>query len=293
MIRIMWFKIACSAYNILVVISEKCGMRNLPISKKLAKILRRMLRCLAPSEVMIKVHGYTMIVPRDFALYGVRPYEAKTTELLLQLLRHGMTFVDVGAHVGYYSLLASIKVGPEGKIYSFEPEPYNYNLLVKNIMLNDCKNIFAIQKAVADFTGKANFVIAPYSVSHSLYPDKTIPNIAIIQIEVVSLDDFFSQLGWPKVDIIKMDIEGAEVKALCGMKELCKRYSDLILITEFKPRRLQAAGSSKEEFFEVLSNLGFNRIYDIETGDGIILKDKKILSQFPLKSTNLICWRSV
>jgi len=293
MIRIIWFKIFCSIYSILAIASERCGIRNLPISKKLGKILRIALKRSAPSEVMIKVHGYNMVVPRDFALYGVRPYEAETTELLLQLLKPGMTFVDVGAHIGYYSLLASIKVGPKGKIYSFEPEPNNYNFLIRNIMLNDCKNIFAIQKAVADFTGKANFVIAPYSVSHSLYPDETVPNIATIQVEVVSLDDFFSQLGWPKVDVVKMDIEGAEVRALRGMKGLCKRCPDLILITEFKPRRLRAAGSSEEEFFDVLGVLGFNRIRDINTGEEIVLKDRKIPPQFPSESTNLICWQGV
>jgi len=293
MIRIIWFKIACSIYCVLVNASERCGIHNLSISKKLGKVLRSALERLTPSEVMIKVHGYNMVVPRDFALFGVRPYEAETTELLLQLLKPEMTFVDVGAHVGYYSLLASIKVGPKGKVYSFEPEPYNYNLLIRNIMLNGCKNIFAIQKAVADFTGKTNFIIAPYSVSHSLYSNGTVPNIAMIQVEVVSLDDFFGQLGWPKVDVLKMDIEGAEVKAFRGMKRLCERYPDLILITEFKPRRLHAAGSSEEEFFEALSSLGFNRIRDINTGEEIVLKDRKIPPQFPSKSTNLICWRGV
>ena len=102
----------------------------------------------------------------------VDKYERATTDLLKDLLHPGMIFVDVGANIGYFSLLAANLVGTEGTVYAFEPEPGNHELLRKNIELNSYSNIVMIQKAVSNKSGSAPlFLSALDSGSHSLYSE--------------------------------------------------------------------------------------------------------------------------
>ena len=280
-------------YGILAELVHYIGLNRLKIVSKIGASLLRGIRRFLPEEVRVKVHGLTLNVPRDFAFLGVRPYEPETTNLLLSLLRPAMTFVDIGAHIGYYCLLSSRKLGPARKVFAFEPDPRNYALLTANISANNCTNVVPVQKAVADYTGKGRLFLATSSVPHSLYKDNSIPISSTIEIDVVSLDDYFSQLGWPSVDVIKMDIEGAEIPALKGMKELSSRNPSLKLILEFKPRRILAAGYTVEEFFRVLTELGFTSIQDINTGEWVLsLQEGKQLN-IPSKSTNLFCFKAL
>lgn len=279
-------------YEILAELVHCLGLNRLRIVNKIGTFLRHVIHYFLPEEVRIKVYGLTLYVPRDFAFLGVRPYEPETTDLLLSLLKMGMTFVDVGAHIGYYSLLASRKIGPTGKVFAFEPDPRNYALLTVNISVNNCTNVVPVQKAVADYTGKGRLFVAISSVSHSLYKDKSIPISSTIEIDVVSLDDYFRQLGWPSINVIKMDIEGAEIPALRGMRELFSRNPTLKLILEFKPRRILTAGYTVEEFFHILTELGFNFIQDINTGEWVLSPQKGSQLSIPSKSTNLLCFRT-
>lgn len=280
-------------YGILAELVHYMGLNRLRIVNKIGASLRRGIRRFLPEEVRVKVYGLTLNVPRDFAFLGVRPYEPETTNLILSLLKPGMTFVDIGAHVGYYSLIASRKIGPVGKVFSFEPDPRNYALLTANISANNCTNVIPVQKAIADYTGKGRLFLATYSVSHSLYKDNSIPISLAIEIDVVSLDDYFRQLDWPSVDVIKMDIEGAEIPALRGMRELSSRNPSLKLILEFKPRRILAAGHTVEEFFCVLTELGFTFIQDINTGEWVLSPREERQLNIPSKSTNLFCFKAL
>jgi len=281
-------------YGILAELAHYTGLNRLKIVNKMGTSLRCGIRYFLPEKVCVKVHGLILNVPRDFAFLGVRPYEPKTTNLLLSLLRPGMTFVDVGAHIGYYSLLSSRKVGPTGRVFAFEPDPRNYALLTANISANNCTNVVSVQKAVADYTGKGRLFLSTSSVSHSLYKDNSVPISSIIEVDVVSLDDYFRQLGWPSVvNVIKMDIEGAEIPALRGMKELSSRNPSLKLILEFRPRRILAAGYTVEDLFCVLTELGFTSIQDINTGEWVLSPQEGKQLNIPSKSTNLFCFKAL
>src|SRR2546427_266974 len=186
-------------------------------------------------------------------------YEPETTQLLKKFLQPGMRVVDLGAHIGYYTLLAGRAVGPTGKVYAFEPVPSTFTLLVKNIEVNRYESVVAtIPKAISDTTSRTRiFLRKGSSVSAASFPDHH--DQACVEVETISLDEFFREKNWPKVHLVKMDIEGAEKRALDGMRELSRRNPEMRLIIELNFQNLEKTGVSCEQFFEALQACGFSR----------------------------------
>ncbi|MDE3136587.1 MAG: FkbM family methyltransferase [Acidobacteriota bacterium] len=182
-------------------------------------------------------------------------YERATRELIEGLLPEGGTFLDVGAHAGFYSLAAARRVGPRGRVFAFEPDMDNFHLLRKNIAENAYDNITAIPAAVCNRTGRAELFVSPQGNDrHSLFrnPGSPIEENAE-EVDTTTLDDFAGALGWPAIDLIKMDIEGAEPLALAGMRRLLERSSQIRLIVEFSPGMLEAGGTAPQQFLEELA----------------------------------------
>ncbi len=199
-------------------------------------------------------------------------YEQETKHLLERLIQEGMVVLDVGAHVGCYTLLAARCVGLQGRVYAFEPEPDNYAILQKNIALNRYKNIVAIRKAVSDRTGTVKlFISRQGNDRHSIFdnPSSIVPE-ASREVATLCLDDYLAAEGWPHVDLVKMDIEGAEPLALEGMRELLQRSEDLKLIVEFAPGALRVGGINPAKFLERLLSLGLS-VSSIERAGGLKL----------------------
>ncbi|MEE8199974.1 MAG: FkbM family methyltransferase, partial [Candidatus Acidoferrales bacterium] len=233
---------------------------------------------------------------------GVRPflgllldrYEEETTELLERWLQPGMTVVDVGAHVGYYTLLAARRVGPTGKVYAFEPEPRNYEALRKNIELNGYgEHVVAVPKAVSSKTGKSwLFLGGDGPGTHTLVRGEERREETRIPVEVTTLDDFFRERNWPRVDWIKMDIEGGEPAALEGMRETLRRSPDLKLVVEFSPGDLRAAGVPPGQFLHRLRGWGFT--LDVIRREGLVSVERLNLEELLVKLgsegyVNLLC----
>lgn len=122
--------------------------------------------------------------------------------------------VDVGAHVGMFSVYASRLAG-KGRVYAFEPMPQNFEMLERNLALNGVRNVSAINKAVSDETGSTHFFLSGHNTGgHSLYAgdDRT----QGIKVETVSLKDFTGENKIKKIDFLKMDCEGGEYRILFG-----------------------------------------------------------------------------
>jgi FkbM family methyltransferase len=198
-------------------------------------------------------------------------YERATRNLIERLLPEGGTFLDVGAHVGFYSLVAARKVGPRGRVFAFEPEEDNLRLLRKNIAENGFDNITAIPAAVSDRSGRAEmFVSRQGNDRHSLFRNPGSPMEERSEdVDTMSLDDFAASLGWPAIDLVKMDIEGAEPLALAGMRQLLKRSPRLNLIVEFSPGMLAAGGFPPERFLESLARHGLS--FSVIEDDGTLI----------------------
>jgi FkbM family methyltransferase len=181
-------------------------------------------------------------------------FEREATQFIKAMLRPGMTAVDVGAHIGYYTLLASRCVGPEGRVYAFEPHPQNYKKLQENAKRNAYRNIALVPKAISHATGTAKLHRNGGSMGDSLYAPDT-PQ-ASMSVDTTTLDDFFRSLGWPDVHLLKIDIEGGEWAALEGASELLRRSSNLCLVCEYLPELIRRAGRDPEAFRDYLVTLG-------------------------------------
>ena len=180
-------------------------------------------------------------------------YEPETTRLLKHLLAPGMTFADIGAHIGYFTRIGSRSVGATGLVFAFEPDEANRKLLQENT--GRFSNVHILDTAVTDRDGLVDF----YHVRESTGCHSTIPHSPSARKESVpatTLDTFMSRNSIDRVDVIKMDIEGGEWRALLGMKKVLAQRS-LHLIMEYNPEALSRAGSSAEALISFLFAHGF------------------------------------
>ena len=240
----------------------------------------------------VVVQGHKMRLGEDHQLLVGR-YERGMTRLFENVLREGMTVVDVGAHVGYYTLLAAKCVGDSGRVYAFEPEPHNYEMLIGNVLMNGYRNVVMIKEAISDTSGVAKLHLEE-SMGHSLYLGRH-PSRRSIVVKTVTLDDFFESLGWPDVHLIKMDIEGGEPAAIQGCAKLLRRCRDLKIILEFLPAKLRSAGVEPESFLHQLQAQGFD-LRVVNDDEGLrSLRFGDLLSRMRggIQAVNIFCEREM
>lgn len=183
-------------------------------------------------------------------------FEKEESAVFREKIKPGMTVLDVGANIGYYSVLASRLVGPQGKVLAFEPEPLNFELLIRNIVDNKCRNVTAWPYAVGTSLGFADLNLAwPASTgSHSIaiHPEGGSGHMRVV---TVALDDFLEPSLWP--DAMKMDIEGAELLALAGMEKILAHRKLKTIFIECVPEFLASMGKRKEDLTGLLARHGF------------------------------------
>jgi FkbM family methyltransferase len=217
-------------------------------------------------------------------------YEPMETKLVMEILKEGDVVVDVGAHIGYYTLIFARCVGEKGKVYAFEPEPINFFILSKNVEVNGYKNVLLFQKAVADFNGRTLLFLdeGTNTGDHRLYPGE---NRKSIEVDVVKLDDVIDE----KISFVKVDVQGVEWRVLKGMRKLIESgYVDRMLL-EYSPYHIIASNYKEKEFLKDIRDLGF-KIYGFRIdGKGIKeMNDESIMEACNLQNNqymNIYCQR--
>ena len=227
----------------------------------------------------------------------VDKYESTTTQLFRQLLKPGMTVIDVGANVGYFSLLAADLVGSGGTVYAFEPEPENHTLLSTNIEINSYTNIQAKQEAVSNTCGSTPFFLSELdNGSHSIYEAGARGVAARLSVNTTTLDAFVEGEGWPNIDLLKIDVEGAELTVLDGMEQLNQRNPGLTLIIEYCPSLLQAAGVPPLDLLDKLTSMNFKICFADEKKGQVLPEEtnpESVTARLLRQETymNLVCSR--
>lgn len=164
--------------------------------------------------------------------YWLGTYEVELQQAIRDLVKPGMTAYDLGANIGYVSLMLAKQVGTEGRVFAFEPLPANQERLRSNLGLNPEMRVELVPKAASDVSGKTKFLVHSSGgmgkVSGSDGRDTQYDSE--IEVETTSIDDFVFKEGEPSPNLLKVDIEGGEGLALKGMKRLLIENRPMFII---------------------------------------------------------------
>lgn len=191
--------------------------------------------------------------PTQRSLYFEHEYEKHVTRCLETYLKPGETFIDVGAHVGYYSLMASRLVGTEGQVVSFEPNQENFVRLCGHVKLNDVRNIRPLNLAVSDKGGLREFFVNPFNDGgHSLQSFDGYEALRKVRVESISLDEFVEkQLGGKAIEFVKIDVEGHQLNVLRGMQRILRRSMPKIIL------EMSETDRGNNDVFQLLESQGY------------------------------------
>jgi len=196
--------------------------------------------------------------PMNISIDGV--WGELDTKVFRNSIKKGDIVVDVGASIGYFTLIAAKIVGDTGKVFAFEPDSNNFKILKKNVEINKYYNVILEQKAVSDVNGKINLFSSDGIGFHStINPHITTPSIPI---ESIKLDQYFRNLNLiDKINFIKIDVEGAEFRVLNGMNMILKQSKNVKILTEFMRYFLIQVGVNPKDMLDLLINNGFKISY--------------------------------
>jgi FkbM family methyltransferase len=249
-------------FNIFKTVTKKLQGKNLgaiPGVRQLHRILYTTLRPKGVTET--KLFGRRFFVDatdmgeaHEILIHGVfSPFE---TKIFRDYIKPGMTFVDIGAHIGYFSVMGADSVGSNGKVYAFEPEPKNFSMLKKNIEANEFSNVVLEKCAISDCAGEMTLYIDKKNLGNMSLSSKNIPPEDAggqVKVKTVTLDEYFKGKS---VDYIKIDVQGAEADVFAGGEETLKKAN--IILLEFWPYGLKNMGADPRTFLQLLERTGFS-----------------------------------
>lgn len=192
-----------------------------------------------------------------------RVWEPNQTHWMTQRIRPGDTVVDVGANVGYYTVLAARLVGPAGKVYAFEPDPQCVALLRKSVEVNGLTDRVVIeQKAVSNKPGTLRLYLSNENMGDHRTTGEA--DRKWIEVETVTLDAYFVD---KTVNVVKIDVQGFESLVFDGMAELDRRSGRLVTFVEYWPFGWRRAGGPlAAEFLDAVRARGY-RVYNLGHGN--------------------------
>ncbi len=190
-------------------------------------------------------------ISKELFLYQM--HEPLTTELIGEVLREGMVVVDVGSNIGYYVIIEKDLVGPEGMVVAIEPSPSNVRRLRRNIAINGLTGVVVKAGAVGAHDGSGVLNLSHCSNCNTML-DVPHPTAGAVEVEEFQLDTLVESLGLERVDVVRMDIEGYEVVALQGMRNLLREHKPW-LIMELHP--VTVGAEPIIEMLQVLATMGY------------------------------------
>jgi FkbM family methyltransferase len=193
--------------------------------------------------------------------YVLGTTEPDVQETVAEHLQEGSVFYDLGAGVGFFTLLGARRVGPEGRVVAFEPLTANVDALAHNVALNGFTNVSVVRKAVGRSSGSDVLEVARFSVQGRLNPNELRPDSqGTVPVEVISVDKAVEEFSLPPPALVKLDIEGSELEAIDGMRRTLER---------FRPTVICELHWTNRPFAALMSELGYD-LEVIEDGFGAV-----------------------
>ena len=204
--------------------------------------------------------GMWWVIYRDAASVTVldNEWELAERQFMLNFLDSGMVFIDIGASYGFYTLLASSLVEPCGKVISFEPNPTVRRRLFFHVMVNRCNNVILEGIALSDSVGEREFYIVREHSDLSGFATPVDCDYIRIIVETNTLDQYLKQRGiYYKVDLVKVDVEGAELQVLMGSRQLLTHRPRPLWLIELLDSNTVQFGYLAVEVVKFLNNKNF------------------------------------
>ncbi len=270
---------------------EQLRLENQALRESLADIRRQQRSPVfqaGPDVIVTEVEGFLLGVPsqewRLGAYYALRGLpEPGMTRLFASFIQPGMVVVDIGAHIGIYTLFALRQLSGHGRLYSFEPTPKTHTLLRDNVQVNGFLESGVVRldaRAISDHAGSTTFTAYANNSGHNSLFAGTAPG-ETLTVETVTLDAALADE--PRIDVIKIDAEGSEPFILRGMTQILARNPGLRIFVEFAPEHLRRAGIEPLQWYEELAQLGL-KVQRVEDGSG------ELLPVEPQSLLNCISW---
>ncbi len=246
----------------------------------------------------VLINGFEMILDKNDSLglsvWGV--YEEAQTSLVKKEIEKDSWILDIGANIGYYTLLFSRLAGLGGRVFAFEPDPENFFVLKSNLENNNISNVIAESVAVGESSGELKLFRNLENAGDSRV-FSVASHIPAETIAVIKLDDYFKEEDVAKIKFVKIDVQGFEIAVLRGMKKILGATGNLKVMVEFWPKAIAAAGFNPREFFTIFRESGFSIFRIDEKNKSLIpvINDIEILSELaPEKDrdTNFLCVKS-
>jgi FkbM family methyltransferase len=209
----------------------------------------RLLKSILPANLILpifqgKLKGKRWVVGSSNIECVLGSYEYEVRVLFEAAVSKSSVVYDIGAHVGFYTLLSSELVGAAGRVIAFEPLPQNLSVLKKHIAMNRCANVEVIEAAVSDENGVSYFSEGYDSSTGRITPEGS------LEISTVCLDDMVKGGKIPPPDFMKIDVEGAELLVLQGGSSLLADYSPRIFLSTHSPEL-------SERCYDLLKSLNY------------------------------------
>lgn len=213
----------------------------------------------------VEIDGQKLFLDKeDSLMLSIKHHEHEqfTVEYFKQIIKKGDIVIDLGANIGYHTLIFAKLVGEVGHVFAFEPDPSNFELLSKNVKENKHENVTLIQKAVSDKNGKIKLYVSKRNLaSHRIFDSEE--KRESIEIEVITLDEYFKKFEKP-IKFIKIDVEGAEGATLLGASRIIKNSKNMVIIIEYFPKWIKKFGMVPEDILKSLIEKGF-KLFNINS----------------------------
>jgi len=242
-----------------------------PAHEKYASIVQRFHRIFPKVPVLCRLSfGAWWVVGNSTIDSGLlwRGFETAELRFVEKFLEPGMCVLDVGAHHGLYTLLASKRVGSRGRVIAFEPSPRERLVLARNLRLNSSSNVRIENYALGHEASKAQLFLVGGGEDgcNSLRPPAVAATTRTVLVDVTSIDDYLLNASINIVDFVKLDVEGAEREVLLGASGLLGASSPPVILAEVQDIRTRPWGYPAREIVQLLDRAGYEWFRILSSG---------------------------
>ena len=257
---------------------------DFPIKSRIMRILRKNIQdkgyttCISfdrGEQILLNLDDYISL---ELFFKGIYSMESNLIELFHSILQEGAVVLDIGAHIGYYTLQIAARVGSKGQVHAFEPVSDTFAYLKKNILLNKFTNVFANRYIVHDRCGRKEIFISDERNTGKSSVVEPVGDITR-RIEIakcITIDEYINQRELSKIDIVKIDVEGNELSILKGMRNLLESQNHLNIIVEIHKGHLLSQGIEPKEVYDFLQKFGFSAKQITSNKSIVLFSNKKV-----------------